>query len=347
VIVPSSEQTAMPRAALLRPHLTDVLRFKAGWTINTLVNDTLDFNRGGNKFITIPPGTYATGAAMAAAIVAAMEGTDSTPVWACSYSASKFTISSDLAFTLLFSTGSQKQTSAHLDLGYTTTDKGSATSQVAENVSYQSRHAVNVDALSALASTIAIVLGHNLSAAGTAVLHTTVADLTLVASGFANTSLAVQAVSGGTDLRIEYFATISKRHRRLLLSDVQNSVGYNELGVWFVGEYLDLVGFAVDVRDARDELGEIAYAIEGAQHALRRNTRRVWELRLHNITAAKKVELETFAAYVRVGVPFFFDFDGAGTNVRYVFLDQGIVFESVDSDPVTWSASLRLLEAMG
>jgi hypothetical protein len=73
------------------------------WTIGP-DNARINFNRGGVKTAIIAFGTY-TADELCAAIITALEAADSTPVWACSYSTStfKFTISSDLAFLLLWS----------------------------------------------------------------------------------------------------------------------------------------------------------------------------------------------------------------------------------------------------
>src|SRR6185503_2128461 len=93
-------------------------------------------------------GTYTTGSALATAIVAALEAEDATPVWACAYNPTThtFTLSADLAHTLLWSTGANATKSIGRDLGFdTSADDASATSHTADVASYQSRHALYFD----------------------------------------------------------------------------------------------------------------------------------------------------------------------------------------------------------
>lgn len=148
VVVPSSEQPSFTREALQRQGVTDVLRFKVGWDVVTGVNDRIDFNRGGVKVATLTAGNYATAAAYAAAAVAALEAADSTPVWAASQDSSTgvWSISSDIAFTLLFGSGANKARSIAGDAGFDATDSSSATSQSGSRPAWQSRKWVNLDA---------------------------------------------------------------------------------------------------------------------------------------------------------------------------------------------------------
>lgn len=346
VIVPSSEETSLPRSALLRPHQTDVLRFKLGWDIKVAENDGVDFDPGSGEFLaTITEAHYDTAALIAANIVTRLNAGGFTSA-GCTYSANKFTITDTVNEALNFGSGADFYRSIHPDLGYTSTNKASAMSHLAENVSYQSRRCINIDLGAAQSFTVAAILGHNISGPGIVRLdgHTA----TMIGIGLlATTPGFTQVLAGGTGLRLAYFASQSKRYLRLVIDDVQNPTGYNELGVLFVGTYLETLGFAPEVIDAREELSSISYAIGGAHHTARRATRKVWELRLHRIDAAKKVELEAFADSVRAGGAFFFDFDGTGANVRYVFLAEGLIFESQETVPLTWNVRVRFLESLG
>lgn len=469
VLVPSSEELGMPRAALLRPGLTDILRWKPGWDVRAGENDRIDFDRGGVKVATIVAGNYATPALYAAAIVSALNTADAGQGWACSQSATthKFTISATPAFALKFATGANLARSAHPDLGYASTDKASATSHLAEKAALQSRRTVNLDAGPAvsigewmvasgvndrldiqmlvegvLALTVApglytsaaalavaiydawvaagapatvgvtyddsaehfqfesplanahtlltgtganlaqslwadigfntgsdsttftyheshnvtvgtpvpaaaagIIRGHSVTDAGVVKIqgHT----LTMVGLGL-GAAVAFSAELPLTAQRSAYFAAQARRYWRLIIEDVPNAAGYLDLGVWFVGTHIDLPGFAADVGDERDELSTVAFAIEGAHTTVRRASRRVWDLELHRIDAAKKAELEAFADQVKVGGAFFFNFDSSDiTNTRYVFLDQGVSFKSQDTVPVTWNVSMKMLEVLG
>lgn len=350
VILPSSEQSGLGRSALLRPSISDVLRFKAGFTFVSGVNDSINFDEGGLDLLGIDAGQYATGAALATQLEAEFEAADSTPVWDVSHNPTTGVLTISTAahpFSLLFLTGTLAFRSAAGDLGFAEIDTPSGLSAVGAVGVFQGRHWITVDLGEAKTFSSVLIAGHNVSAAGTVRFDAHASDLAGQALGTAvDFTVALTDLGGG--IRGAFFASQTKRYLRLVIKDTTNTDGYGELAVWSTGPApLELPGFAVDVTDARDELGEIAYAIQGAQHAVRRGTRRVWELRAHRIDDAKKVELETFADVVRVGVPFFFDFDGTGANVRYVFLDRGIVFESQETVPRTWTASLRLLEALG
>lgn len=477
-IVPSSEEPGFTRDALLRPGVTDVLRFKLGWDVKTGENDRIDFNRGGVKVATITAGNYATAAAYAAAIVTALELADSTPAWAVTRASDTglWTIATSLeTFTLLFSTGANKARSAALDLGFDESDSAAAaTSQVSARAAWQSRKWVNLDAGAALAlnrwlivagvndkidfarggtkvatvaagiyesgqalaaaiqaaleaadptqvwsvfwpgfgnifvidnntpnnfdlltltganaatamwdeigfdrtadhtgssqyfgdnsalgsplggQTRALILGHSVSDSGAARLdgHTaTFIGVGLGSTGVFSTPLARDP--GGSNLRVAQFDVTGLRYWRLIADDTlggspTSSRGWVEIGVLFIGATLDLTGIAPELSDARDELSAINYAVEGAHAVVRRGTRRILELRVHRIEDADKLELEAFAAEVRIGGAFFFVLDSADPfGVRYVFLAEGFTFEAVETMPRTWTASIKLLEILG
>lgn len=343
VITPSSEQASLPRAALRNPLRSDVLRFKSGWTIVAGFNDKIDFNRSGVKVATVTAGNYATGAALATAIVTALEAADATPVWACSYSVStfKFTISSDLSFTLLFGSGANVSADIAEDLGFAASDTSSGTSQVAGSTSYQSRHYVLFDLGSAASADYVVVINHNLSASGSARL---VGDTT--ATPWVGPD--VDQTLSGTSLRIVYFSSASKRYWAVILSDVQNSVGYGELGIASAGPRLELSkGFSYQTTPSTDQLSQVTYALDGPHYRLRRQERKVWTLGYKNLTDADRTALETMMTAMRAGGAFFFNWDSADpTNTIYAFLETGLTFPSAGA-PGLWDATLTLKEALG
>ena len=159
----SSSQTGFGASALRSDLISDILRFKIGWTIIAGINDRIDFNRGGVKFATIAPGVYVTGASLATAIKAALEAADAPPVWDVWYNSgtNHFWISAATAFTLLFGTGANKTRSIAIDLGYTETDKTGLNDYHAEEASYQSRHWVGIDLGTTDGFSITIVAGVN------------------------------------------------------------------------------------------------------------------------------------------------------------------------------------------
>lgn len=349
VLVPSSEQASLPRANLLDQLRSRVWRTKVGWVIVAGVNDRIDFNRGGVKSATIAAGYYATSAALCAAIVAALEAADATPVWASTYAVSKFTISSDLAFVLLWFSGANKAASVAYDIGFAETDTGSATSQTGSQLSYQSRHFLHADFGSSLSSRFVAVINHNLSAAG--VMRLDVNATSMLATGFGAAVTQSQNltgdIAGDTSTLRAYFTPVGGRYARLVISDGTNPSGYAEIGIAYLGDYLALTSFAPEVTDDREELSSIAIAINGAHFQNERQTRRGWSLNFHNRSVSEKAALITVAAVLKIGKPFFFDFDSNVPQIRYVFLDRGLSFKSTEADPVAWDLEMRLSEALG
>ena len=341
VLAVSSELTSMPRGRLLFPLRSDIWRTATGWTV-TAANNGIRTG-GGDAFVAV--GFYATGAALAAAIVAALEALNPTPIWACTYDAGthKFTISADVAFTLLFGSGLPE--SIHTDLGFATTDTGSATSHTAGSASYQSRHWVHADLGSALAFTVAAVINHNLSTAGTIRLD---ADATsMVSQGIDSPSIDFQqALPGDAEMRQAYFASESKRYARFVITDVQNPAGFAELGIAFLGTYLDLAGFAPEVSDLSEPLSESTFAVQGADFHTKRQKRRGWQVRFQSRTPAERAALQAVEDLLGAGGKCFFDFDSADPDIRYVIL-PALNFTSAETDPVTWDLEMPLREALG
>lgn len=335
VLVPSSEETSLPRSALTRQGLGDKWRSKTGWTIVTGDNDTIDFNRGGVKQATIAAGTYATGSALAAAIVTALEAADATPVWACDYNVAatdKFRISSDLAFVLLFGSGATVDTkSVHFDIGFAQADTASATSHTAGSVSYQSQHALHVDLGSAQAGTVIIARGHNFSAAAS--IEPSASTATTVGAGF-RSSLDLSTTMSGTDPRIKFISSLTKRYWRLVIRDVQNTAGYVELAIWFVGTYSQpSTPESVIWSKEYEQLSETYIAIGGANTQARRSRRAVYQLQWRTNATADVTIFEDLDSAMPAGHNFFISFDAEDnptTSTVYGFLREGLVEQRND-----------------
>ncbi len=328
VLSASSSATGSPVSRLKDQLRSKTWRSAIGWTIDAK-NAKIDFNRGGVKAATIASATYATGAALAAAIVTALEAADATPVWACSYDAGtkKFTISSDLAFTLLFGTGANLATSVHVDLGFATADTGSATSQTAGSVAYQSRHAITADLGSAASITAAIVINHNAGAGGTFTFQADAASLAAVGYGDAATPDFSQVLSGDASIRIAFFSDPNRRYLRLLITDVQNALGYGEVGVWFAGPYTQpTVSYGIGFTKTWEELSEITVAISGAHFQDEKARRPSWGLQWLEVLEADRAALAAACALVPKGRCFFFSFDAVTTptDTEYGFLAEGV-----------------------
>lgn len=262
VLTASSEQPGFPRRRVQDQSPAVTWRSKLGWNIVAGVNDKIDFSRGGVKAATVAAGNYATPALMGAAVVAALEAADPTPVWGYGYGSNTFWFTSDLAFSLLFGSGANKATSIARELAFTETDKAAATTQTAEDWSFKSREWLKVDLGAALAVQCGVALGHNLGAAGTMRLQGHGAD---TAAGWANPDVN-QPLAGGAACRVVYFGSGSKRYWRLLIDDVStNQAGYSELALWWIGPHDDpSITYSHDYSKVPDQLSGVAAAISGA-----------------------------------------------------------------------------------
>jgi hypothetical protein len=319
----SSALTAAPVSWLKDQLRSKSWRSAIGWTIVAGFNDKIDFNRSGVKVATIAAGTYATGALLSAAIVTALEAADATPVWACAYSGStfKFTVSSDLAFTLLWSTGANTGTACHKELGFAVTDTGSATSQVGANAAYTSRHWLKADLGSALAVRVGIAVNHNAGAAGTFTLQGNATDAWTAPS-------VTQALAGDASIRIAFLgADQTYRYWRLLIDDCGNALGYGEVGIWYAGPYVQpTISYAVGLTKGWEELSGVATTPSGAHWQDERPRRPVWAIAWSQVPEADRATLAAAFALVPRGRCFFFAFDAVTTptNTEYGFLAEGV-----------------------
>ncbi len=328
VLTASSAATGSPVSRLKDQLRSKSWRSAVGWTVGT-PNAKIDFNRGGVKVATVASSTYATGALLAAAIVTALEAADATPVWACSYDAGtkKFTISSDLAFTLLFASGANLATSVHIDLGFATTDTSSAITHTADSVAYQSRHAITVDLGAAASINAAIVINHNAGSGGTFTFQADVASLAAVGYSDAATPDFSQVLSGDASIRIAFFSDPNKRYLRLFVSDVQNALGYSEVGIWFAGPYTQpTVSYSIGFAKTWEELSEVTVAISGAHFQDEKARRPSWGLQWSEVPEADRAALAAAFALVPKGRCFFFSFDAVTipTDTEYVFVPEGV-----------------------
>ena len=104
------------------------------YKIRTNVNDKLDFNDGANKSITLSQGSY-TISNLCSTILTQLN-TISSLFTAVSYDSitMKITISRSAAFNLLFSSGINKLTSIHKELGFNSTDLTTLLTYTSQNV---------------------------------------------------------------------------------------------------------------------------------------------------------------------------------------------------------------------
>jgi len=322
VLTVSSSATGSPVSRLKDQLRSKTWRSATGWTIVAGQNDKIDFNRGGVLAATIVSGTYATGALLAAAIVAALEAADAAPVWACTYSGTtfKFTVSSDLAFTLLWSSGANTATACHYELGFAVTDTGSATTHTGATAVYTSRHWIKADLVTAAAVLAGIVINHNAGAGGTFTLQGNATDAW-------SAPTVNQALSGDAAIRIAFISTQTLRYWRLVVNDCGNALGYGEVGVWFAGPYTQpTVSYAIGFTKQWEELSEVTVAIGGAHFQDEKARRPTWSLAWSEVLEADRAALAAAFALVPAGRCFFFSFDAVTTptDTEYGFLMEGV-----------------------
>lgn len=333
----SSTDASFPLTWLLDQLRSKVWRSKLGWNVVAGFNDKLDFTEAGvARVATLAVANYATGALYAAQVQAAMNAAPgATNTYIVTYSAStkKFTIARATgvdALVLKFAAGAPNfATSCHLDLGYTSADK-SGVSHEAENVAYHSREWLKVDLGSALAAGAAVVINHNLIAAGTLKHQANATDAwsaptldeTLV------TTMDEQAVSPAG--RLDFFAEATLRWHRLLIEDVQNPDGFSEVGIWYAGTYYEPASaYALNWSREWRSLSEIASAVMGAPFLNARPQARAFGLEWHNVSESLRATLQSVvtAAGARKGRCFFLALDATNTpaSTLYGFIPSDIV----------------------
>jgi hypothetical protein len=285
VLTASSFESTMPLVWLRDQLMSKVTRFRLGWDVTTGVFDRLDFKEAGTARVgTVAAGNYATGALYAAAVTTAMNNAPGhVNTYAVTYDAptKKFTIARTAgaaAVDLPFATGANFALSVHRDLGFADTDLTGATTYTGGTAVYQSRRWIGADLGSSLAVQVGIVRYHNSGAGGAYKLrasNTSVAD--------AITTAAIdQTLGGDSDTRIGWpNPTIgyTRRYWALLIDDVTNTVGFNEVGIWYAGPYDEpAFNYIADLEEIYEELSDVQFAIAGAHFTDYRRGRRTFAL---------------------------------------------------------------------
>lgn len=365
VLTPSSEARHLPATNLQDQLRQKVWRSETGWTIETGVNDTIDFNRGGVKVATVAAGTYATGAALAAAIVTALEAADSTPVWGCDYgvaAANKFRIrdsgGAPLNSVLLFGTGANLATSIALDLGFLAADTANVASHTADGVSYQSRHYLKInrsDGETIDVTSIAL-LDHNFSLA-------TGSELRMQGHGSDTwgapaTNVDITPISSNADPLVYLIALAQRAWWRLVINDVGNSAGYSELGILYLGtSQVPDINVDDSLADAVEDFSSLESGIDGTHFLDQHRRRDRWTLEWLAVDATTRDQLDAIFAANQVGRDLFLVWsaplgtlghvggpaDGE-TGATYGFFAAGVVKQYV---PVQyWTYAVPFHEAL-
>jgi hypothetical protein len=348
----SSQDLVFPVRRVKDPAPGAVWRSKSGWNISASFNDKLDFTEAGNaRVATLAAGNYATGALLAAQIQTAMNAAPGhTNTYTVTYdgSTTKFTIAratgSD-AVVLKFGDGANLATSVHLDLGYTSTNKSGDTTYTAENVAFKSREWVKTQLTVAAAGSFACAVNHNMSASGTATLQANASDAWTSPSF---TQLLDVLATEPIGLRLKFFSAQTFAWWRLVLSDVQNSAQFTELGMFHVSGYVEpAIDFRTPWEEERDELSTIGYADQGASYTDEKPSRLLWPLTWPALTAGEKVNFDNWLNFVKKGKPFFFAFEPTSNPsfTRYVQLRDDASWRKVPPDYWTLGAKLQAVLA--
>jgi hypothetical protein len=343
ILFPSSQLTSLP-VGFLRDQLpSKPWRSLSGWTIVAGFNDRLDWNRGGVRTCTLTAGNYGNGADMAAEIQARMAAADGGASYTCTYDVNtfKFTIGCSVSITILWLTGANAAASVGECLGYVVSaDTASAASHTAANLAYQSRHFIKANLGSAMSGAVGIVWAHNAGTGGTFTHQSNATDAW---------SLPTRSVTlaGDATIRIGYYSSATLQWRRLLINDVQNTLGYSEIGIWFDGPHTQpSVLYSDAFSDAPQELSAIGFSTHGAHIVDPRPIRHVWNLEWREVPEADRTLLEAFEAATPCGTNFFFSFDATDNpaDTLYGFRAQPMAKAFVPS--AYWNLSFPFAEAL-
>lgn len=320
----SSEDAAHPLAWLLDQAPGKPWRSRFGWTFLQGFNNAGSHDRGGSYTSTIPGGTYCqTGDELCAAVVAALEASDPTPVWGCTRDAvtGKVTITSDLAVSLLCA--DDGPASWWRCLGFSTaTNRTAATTHTGDVAVYQSRQYIGIDI-----GTAETISGYALAW----LVDTETAACYFNASISSVTHAAATAIAGGAMVaqgshRLELNTLPSRRYYALVIDDVENPQGYVGLGNLYFGGYTaptyswTFTGYGREPQD----LSGVEQAVSGAHVRTSRPVRNVWSVDWDALGEANMNVLRAIKAACPRGKNLWILFDPDDlTDVAYVTMESG------------------------
>lgn len=352
----SSVEAAFPKNWMKDPQVTKAWRSKVGWNVVAGVNDKLDFTEAGNvRVATVTAGNYATGAAMATAVQTALNAAVGiTNTYTCTYSAVtfKFTIARATgadAVVLTWLTGANTLTTVGPDLGFdiTANDTG-GTSYVGDNVAHHSREWAKFDLQSALPASVGIVAGHvPLAVGGVIRVQGNATDVW--------TAPTINlALTGDDRIQVNFpGAEVSLRYWRVFVDDVQNTRGYSQIAVPYVGTYFQparsvLVGYT----ENSDDLSVIVEADQGAVFQNKKPRRKRWNLSFPRLQVTDKNAFDAMQDYLGIGRSCFLALDPQNSpgETRYGFFNQAFTETQSVGDgtpPDRWTIGVSFVETVG
>lgn len=353
----SSQESALPLVWLRDQLVSKVLRFRLGWDVATGIFDKLDFKEAAAaRVATIAAGNYATGAALATAIQTAMNAAPgAVNTYTVTYGAvtKQFTIARNAgaaAVDLPFATGASFSTSIHHDLGFADTNLTGALTYTGPTAVYQSRRWIGADLGSALSVQAGIARYFNSGAGGTYRLR---GSATSVADALTNATPTVnQVLTGDSDIRIAFLAAQTLRYWALLVDDVANTAGYNEVGIWYAGPYDEpSFNYSIDLVDEFDELSGVEVAIGGAQFQEARADREIFTLHWEELLDADKTSFLAIKDATTKGKNFFvalYPANAAPYGAVYGFRSANMQFPLKGPGPTGqyWDVIMPFAEAL-
>lgn len=324
IITASSEQSSNPASHLKDQKRQKTVRSKVGWTV-TEDNRRLPFNRGGAKVAVVALGYYVTAAEYCEAIRVALVAADAALTWTVDYgvaAAGKFrirdTAGAPLNFSLLITSGADVYRGLFSDIGFHGADVSGTTTYTADTVAYGSRLFLRFANTGTITATAFAFLQHNLlSGVGSVTVQANATDV-WSAPTF---ETALEAVT--TDPAYEYFSNKSFAYWRLVVDNVQHPDGFAEVGVVYLGTYVEpAFCIASDLAAESEPFTTVQTGISGSHFVNVQPERDRWSIGWDAVTTAVRAVLDAFFAAVDVGECFFFDFDPA-TAGELVYVYRG------------------------
>jgi hypothetical protein len=325
----SSQQSALPVAHAIDRLRSRIWASKLGYNVVAGFNDRLDFTEGGVAYAaSLTAGNYATPALFAAHVQTQLNAVAPANTYTATWSTTAYKITIGRAtgsatLALPFATGANVTRSAHIDLGFASTDVTGATTYTGGLVTYHSREWIVADLGAATALTFAGVVDSNLAAAGT-----------ITAQGHTSDAWTApdysQALTYSSPFATYAGTMASKRYWRFLIADVANPQGYSSLGVaWLGTTFTPAAAYRHGWTNGREEMSGLSESETGAGYVDLRPSRDGLAIEWGSATQADLTSFQTALDSLRVGVPFWLITASTYINeTRYVALRAAISWQS-------------------
>ena len=341
----SSENSSFPKRWLLDPLKTMKWRSKTGWTVIAGVNDKIDVLGSGAGAATIVFGYYATGALYAVAVQAALQALWAN-AWSVTYDAAthKLRITGTSNFGFGFGTGANLATSASIDLGWTAADVSVTVNDLtAPRAVYQSRQYITFDLGSALEVRAVVLAG---------IQSLTLNGVIRVQLNAANawTAPTYNQSAGGASQKDDIFShwlltPQTLRWIRIVIDDTAQPSGYQEVGLAYVGTYLEIGGIRPGFDNSPVPLSNVQVGDTGAIFSDNKGDADSLDALLPAVLRVEKDAMLSMHKTISAR-PLFFALDPTGfpTDVRYMSMLDAPSFQHQEAAVERYNASFKLTE---